>query len=233
MNSKNQNNSLKYSNKTQWLTRQKSDPYVRSRPQDNYRSRAAYKLVQMSDKHRLFRAGMRVLDLGGCPGGWAQVAAAKVGGRGRVVSVDLLEMDTIAGVEVVEGDMTDPGVLEEVQRLFMGDDSSLQESSTRRVVDIVMSDMAHPFTGSRTADVARVLNLCRLAFSVAAHPSMLKLGGTFVCKFFQGSGDADLKRDLGGLFDRVLYEKPDASRKGSAEGYIVCLGYKGGILPPE
>ncbi|KAI8920146.1 ribosomal RNA methyltransferase FtsJ domain-containing protein [Powellomyces hirtus] len=228
----------------QWISRQSRDPFVKQRAKDGYRSRAAYKLEDIQRKHGLMKKGMVVLDLGGCPGGWAQVAVKYAvrspqkrvvppdsgGAQGKVVSVDLLLTDPIPGATLIRGDMTKPSILEQIHLVISSNGPAqalCSDAHARKaVVDVVLSDMAHPFTGSRTADVAKVIELCELALSVAEQPGMLKNGGAFVCKFIQGEGDQELRALMKEKFNRVAYEKPGASRSGSAEGYLVCLGYK-------
>ncbi|KAJ3133841.1 hypothetical protein HDU90_005449 [Geranomyces variabilis] len=240
----------------QWIARQSRDPFVKQRARDGYRSRAAYKLEDMQRRFSLIKRGAVVLDLGGAPGGWAQVAAkyaikqskpapdavqspilshppaAAAAAAGRVVSIDLLPIDPISNVICIQGDMTSPAVLATLQSAIRPPHGKASASSVGSskpatpVVDVVLSDMAHPFTGSRTADVARVIALCELALEVAERPEVLKRGGAFVCKFIQGEGDQELRQLLKSKFDKVAYEKPEASRSGSAEGYLVCLGYK-------
>ncbi|KND04548.1 uncharacterized protein SPPG_00273 [Spizellomyces punctatus DAOM BR117] len=233
----------------QWHARQSRDMYVKQRAQDGYRSRAAYKLEEVQKRFGLIRKGMVVLDLGGCPGGWAQVAVKyairkDTGGtrlsstdrdqtvsirpksQGKVISIDLLPIDPIPNVQILTGDMCDPMILDKVCTLVHGSQDAPNRTD-QDAVDVVLSDMAHPFTGSRTADVARVFELCQVALRVAETPGILKRGGGFVCKFFQGEGEQELRTELKAKFDRVVYEKPNASRKASAEGYLICLGYKG------
>ncbi|KAJ3021900.1 hypothetical protein HKX48_007481 [Thoreauomyces humboldtii] len=214
----------------------------------------------MQKKYGLMKKGMVVLDLGGCPGGWAQVAVkyalrnaplasvqhpqggeapspasatsasatSRSGPVGRVISIDLLPTDPIPGATLILGDMTDPKVQQRVYTMIRPPvDGEMETKQRKDAVDVVLSDMAHPFTGSRTADVARVIDLCELALSVAERPGMLKAGGSFVCKFLQGEGDTELRQQLKSKFARVVYEKPEASRTRSAEGYLVCLGYTG------
>ncbi|TPX67402.1 hypothetical protein SpCBS45565_g03822 [Spizellomyces sp. 'palustris'] len=195
--------------------------YVKQRAQDGYRSRAAYKLEEVQKRFGLIRKGMVVLDLGGCPGGWAQVAVkyairkdSATGGthpsstlsvdgdktvstrpklQGKVISIDLLPIDPIPNVQILTGDMCDPMILDNVCTLVHGSqDVAPQDRTGKDAVDVVLSDMAHPFTGSRTADVARVLELCQVALRVAETPGILKRGGGFVCKFFQGEGEQAL-----------------------------------------
>ncbi|KAJ3160190.1 hypothetical protein HDU86_001026 [Geranomyces michiganensis] len=233
----------------QWIARQSRDPFVKQRARDGYRSRAAYKLEDMQRRFSLIKRGAVVLDLGGAPGGWAQVAAKyaikqskpsteqpqRLAMAGRVVSIDLLPIDPIPNVICLQGDMTSPAVFAALQNAIrppskasagVNGDPSGPPLPPRPVVDVVLSDMAHPFTGSRTADVARVIALCELALDVAERPEVLKRGGAFVCKFIQGEGDQELRQLLKSKFEKVAYEKPEASRSGSAEGYLVCFGYK-------
>ncbi len=190
------------------------DTFVRRSRQEGYRSRASYKLLALDDKDRLFRPGMTVLDLGAAPGGWTQVAVAKVGDRGRVVASDILPMDAIAGVDFVQGDFTEDGVMEEILAVLDG-----------APVDLVISDMAPNMSGMKAVDQPRAMLLVELAVDMVHR--ILKPGGTFVAKVFQGEGFDALIPDLRRVFQNVAVRKPDASRARSREVYVVAKGYRG------
>ena len=201
---------------TLWLERQLNDPYVTMAKREGYRSRAAYKLVEIAEKYKLFRPGQRIVDLGAAPGGWSQIAARAVKsaeGKGRVIGIDLLEVDPIEGVEFRKMDFHDadaPAVLKE----WLGGDA-----------DGVMSDMAANATGHRKTDHLRIVGLAELAIDYAR--DVLAPGGFFVAKVLQGGTEglllADLKRD----FTVVRHVKPKASRADSAELYVLATGYRG------
>ncbi|KAI9340846.1 ribosomal RNA methyltransferase FtsJ domain-containing protein, partial [Obelidium mucronatum] len=200
----------------QWIQRQTSDHFVKQAHRQSLRSRASFKLLDLLKTHPLLiTKGNKVLDLGAAPGGWTQVAVEAVSSRdngGRVIAVDLLPIDPIPGATVLKGDMTETATQEKVVELCGGK------------VDVVLSDMAHSFTGSRSADVARLLDLCRTAFSVAER--VLKPDGNFVCKFIRGEDDQDLHKLFESKFNTVVFDKPIGSRTGSAEAYLICLNYK-------
>jgi len=201
---------------TLWLERQLNDPFVAQAKREGYRSRAAYKLLEMAEKYGLFRPGQRIVDLGAAPGGWSQIAARAVKsaeGKGRVIGIDLLEVDPIEGVEFRKMDFHDadaPAVLKE----WLGGDA-----------DGVMSDMAANATGHRKTDHLRIVGLAELAIDYAR--DVLAPGGFFVAKVLQGGTEglllADLKRD----FTVVRHVKPKASRADSAELYVLATGYRG------
>jgi 23S rRNA (uridine2552-2'-O)-methyltransferase len=192
-----------------WLDRHVHDPYVKRAQQEGYRSRAAYKLLGLDEKDHLLRPGMTVVDLGAAPGGWCQVAVKKVGARGRVIGIDLLEMAPVPGVEFIHGDFADAegwGLVE----------SSLQG----RKADLVLSDLAPNFSGVATVDQARHYGLAELALEFAAR--CLKPDGAFVVKVFQGSGFEDYLRQVKSHFRLVAVRKPDASRDESRENFLVA-----------
>ena len=201
---------------TLWLERQLNDPFVAQAKRDGYRSRAAYKLIEIAEKYKLFGPGQRIVDLGAAPGGWSQVAARAVKsaeGRGRVIGIDLLEVDPIEGVEFRKMDFHDadaPAVLKE----WLGGDA-----------DGVMSDMAANATGHRKTDHLRIVGLAELAIDYAR--DVLAPGGFFVAKVLQGGTEglllANLKRD----FTQVRHVKPKASRANSAELYVLATGFRG------
>ncbi len=194
-----------------WLDRHVHDPYVKRAQQEGYRSRAAYKLLGLDEKDHLLRPGMTVVDLGAAPGGWCQVAVKKVGARGRVIGIDLLEMVPLPGVEFIRADFADAegwGLVE----------SSLQG----RKADLVLSDLAPNFSGVATVDQARHFGLAELALEFAAR--CLKPDGAFVVKVFQGSGFEDYLRRVKAYFRLVAVRKPDASRNESRENFLVARG---------
>ena len=197
-----------------WLQEHFRDSYVKQSQRDGYRSRASYKLLEIHHKDKLIRPGMHVLDLGAAPGGWSQVAAQLVGEKGRVVASDLLKMQTLKGVEFVEGDFSEDNVYQLILEKLEG-----------APVDLVISDMAPNMTGVSTVDQAQSMSLVELAVDMA--DQILKPGGSFLTKVFQGSGFDDLLRLLRSKFDKVLTRKPDASRSRSRELYLLARGFRG------
>ena len=198
-----------------WLERQLNDPYVARAKREGYRSRAAYKLAEVDDKHRFLKPGAKVVDLGAAPGGWSQVAAKRVGaaqGRGRVVAIDLLAMDAIPGVEFVQLDFLDPRAPEQLQRLLGGP------------ADVVLSDMAANATGHRQTDHLKIMALVEAAAEFARQ--VLKPGGVFVAKVLQGGTEASLLAVLKRDFSSVKHIKPAASRSDSAELYLFASGFR-------
>jgi 23S rRNA (uridine2552-2'-O)-methyltransferase len=197
-----------------WLQEHCSDQYVKQSKQDGYRSRASYKLLELHKKDNLLRPGMVVIDLGSAPGGWSQVAASLVSDAGFVLSSDILPMDTIAGVHFIQGDFTEELVLEQL----------LTELADRQV-DLVISDMAPNISGMADIDQPRVMYLVELALAMAA--SVLKPGGNFVIKVFQGEGFDTILADMRTKFIKVISRKPSSSRARSREIYLVAKGFKG------
>ncbi|KAI8916863.1 FtsJ-like methyltransferase-domain-containing protein [Entophlyctis helioformis] len=227
----------------QWFERQANDPFVKRRISSNFRSRSAFKLEEMQAKYAIMRPGHVVLDLGAAPGGWTQVALNAVrnssstnnNSNGRVISVDIMEMEPIQGADIVHGDVQDPHILQQILQLATAGSSrpasnapspSPPQLDHAPCIDVLISDMAHPFSGHKTADTARVEALCEFALQVADHPWLLKHHGNFVCKYIRGAGGDELKRLCETRFQRVIVDKPKASRKESAEAYLVCLGFK-------
>lgn len=203
-----------------WLERQLNDPYVAAARREGYRSRAAYKLAEIAARHRLFKVGMRVVDLGAAPGGWAQVAAERTRsaeGQGQVVAVDILDMEPLAGVDFVQLDFLDPEAPGEIKTM-------LRDGRA----DIVLSDMAAQGTGHARTDHLRVVGLAEAAAEFAIE--VLAPGGGFVCKVFQGGTERALLERLKRAFATVRHVKPPASRAESAELYLVATGFgsKGG-----
>lgn len=190
-----------------------NDPYVQRAKAEGWRSRAAFKLMEIDTKDKLLRPGMVVVDLGATPGGWCQVAIKKVGLTGQVVGLDLLEMDPIHGVVFFQGDFREEETLEKLLTTLDG-----------APVDLVLSDMAPNISGIALADQARGIHLAELALEFAAQ--QLKPGGNFLVKVFQGSGFDEYRRAMAEVFQSVLIRKPDASRDRSAEVYLLGKGRK-------
>ena len=200
---------------TKWLQRQLNDPFVARARAEGYRSRAAYKLIELDDKFGFLRPGGRIVDLGAAPGGWAQVAVARTGGegRGRVVGIDYLGMEPVDGADVLEMDFLDEDAPGRLNAMLGGE------------ADVVMSDMAAPTTGHRATDHLRIIALAEEALGFAEE--VLAPGGAFVAKVLQGGSEASLLDRLKRSFARVAHAKPEASRADSAEMYVVATGYKG------
>ena len=193
----------------QWLRRHVNDPYVQRSRKEGYRSRSAYKLTEIDDRDKVLKPGMTVIDLGSAPGGWSQVAAKRVGAKGRVVAIDLLQMEPIPGVEFLQGDFnTDEGL--QVVRRALGENRA----------DVVLSDMAPNMSGIAVSDQARSMELAEIAFQFAA--LHLKRQGAFMVKIFQGAGYDDYLRQLRRSFEKVVVRKPEASRDESAEQYLLA-----------
>jgi 23S rRNA (uridine2552-2'-O)-methyltransferase len=200
-------------NSQDWLKEHFDDKYVQMSKQDGYRSRASYKLIELSDRYQLMKPGMTVVDLGSAPGGWSQVAARRVGDRGRVVASDILPMDSIADVEFIQGDFTEEAVYD-----------ALLERIGDRPVDLVISDMAPNMSGNAVIDQPAAMYLVELALDMAQ--SILKPGGSFIAKVFHGEGFDDYVKTVRQHFTKVMMRKPDASRPRSRETYVVATGYK-------
>lgn len=201
---------------TLWLERQLNDPYVARAKREGYRSRAAYKLIEMDDRYHLFKPGGRIVDLGAAPGGWSQVAAAHVKakeGAGKVVAVDLLDMEPVDGVEFAVKDFNDPDAPEFIKNMLGG------------YADGVMSDMAANATGHRATDHLRIVALAELAADFAC--DVLAEGGFFIAKVLQGGTEGQLLTRLKRDFATVRHVKPAASRAGSAELYVLATGFRG------
>ncbi len=196
-----------------WLARQLNDPYVRAAKAQGFRSRAAFKLIELDEKHRLLRPGARVVDLGAAPGGWTQVAVRAVGERGKVVALDLLAMDPVPGAAVLRGDFQDAAAEAAVRAALDGP------------ADLVLSDMAPNTTGHGMTDHLRIMALAELALDFAFQ--VLAPGGAFVAKVFQGGSERALLDLMKQRFATVRHAKPPASRKDSSELYVVATGFKG------
>ncbi len=195
-----------------WLTRQLNDPYVIRARKAGYRSRAAFKLIELDDRHRIIRPGCRVLDLGAAPGGWTQVALAR--GAARVVGIDLLPIEPITGADLLQGDITDQATERLVVERLGG------------AADLVLSDMAPNTTGHSATDHIRIVALAELALAVAL--DTLAPGGAFVAKVFQGGSERQILATLKRSFATVRHVKPPASRKQSSELYVVATGFRAG-----
>lgn len=191
-----------------------NDEFVKLANKEGYRARAAYKLMELDDKEKLIRPGMTVVDLGATPGSWSQVVAQRLQGSGRMIALDLLEMQPIRGVEFIQGDFTDAEVL-----------ATLEKTLDNTPVDLVISDMAPNMSGIELVDQARAMHLGELALDFAL--DWLKPGGNFLVKLFIGSGFDDYVKAMREHFDKVATRKPKASRDRSSEVYLLGLGCKG------
>nr|WP_218822887.1 RlmE family RNA methyltransferase [Tistlia consotensis] len=202
---------------TLWLQRQINDPFVAEARARGLRSRAAFKLLQLDEKLGLLKPGQRIVDLGAAPGGWTQVAVDRVGalkaGGGRVVALDILAMEPLAGAEVLQLDFLEEAAPERLKALLGGP------------ADLVLSDMAAPTTGHPQTDHLRIIALAEAALAFALE--VLAPGGGFVCKVFQGGSEKGLLQTLKANFDKVRHVKPPASRAESAETYVVATGFRG------
>jgi 23S rRNA (uridine2552-2'-O)-methyltransferase len=201
-----------------WLKRHVNDPYVHRAKAHGYRSRAAYKLIEIADRDGFARPGDAVVDLGAAPGGWAQALAERVGRSGRVMAVDLLEIAPIPGVTVVRGDFREETMLQRLEDALGG-----------RKLDLVVSDMAPNLSGVRATDQARSVHLCELALAFAK--DHLKPRGAFLVKVFQGTGYPEFLAAMRAVFIAVASRKPGASRGDSKEMYLVGKGLKAGTGP--
>ncbi len=197
----------------QWLQRHLNDPYVAAAKSEGYRSRAAFKLLQLDEKFGLLKPGLRVIDLGAAPGGWSQVVVRKTGKKkGALVALDILPMDSIEGVKIVQLDFVDDAAPGKLKELLGGP------------ADLVLSDMAPNTTGHAGTDHIRIMALAEMAAHFAL--DILAPGGAFVCKFFQGGAERDILNLLKGRFEKTRHAKPAASRSESSETYFVAQGFK-------
>jgi 23S rRNA (uridine2552-2'-O)-methyltransferase len=194
-----------------WMHEHVTDVYVRRAKQDGYRSRSAYKLLEILGKDKLVRPGMTVVDLGAAPGGWSQILAPIVGVKGQVIALDLLEMEPLRGVVVIRGDFSEEATLK-----------LLEEQSGNRSIDLVVSDMAPNISGVGLVDSARSIHLAELAHEFAR--DRLKPGGDLLVKVFQGAGLDEFRKELSGTFASVAVRKPKASRDRSSEFYLLARG---------
>jgi 23S rRNA (uridine2552-2'-O)-methyltransferase len=196
-----------------WMSRHLSDPFVKQAQKDGYRSRSAYKLIELNEKDKLIRPGMRLLDLGSAPGGWSQVAGKLVGEKGRVLATDILPMDSLKNVDFIQGDFTDDAIVQQLMDWLGGGR-----------FDLIVSDIAPNVTGISSADQASSIHFLELALDTVR--KTLKPGATFAAKMFQGSGSDQYVKELRSHFEKVVIRKPEASRKESREVYLVAKGFK-------
>ena len=197
----------------QWLRRHVEDPYVQRSKREGYRSRSAYKLLEIDERDKLLRPGIVVVDLGSAPGSWSQVLAKRLGGKGLVVAIDLLEMTPITGVTFIRGDFVNPEGL-----------SALAAALGERKADLVLSDLSPNLTGIGFTDQARSMELTELAFDFAL--KHLKSDGVFLVKVFQGVGYQEFLKAIREAFDKVVVRKPASSRDESAELYLLARGFR-------
>jgi len=202
------------SSSTEWLRRQLNDSFVDKANQEGYRSRAVYKLTEIDDKYRFLKPGSVIVDLGSAPGSWCQVALERTKGRSKIIGIDLQEIDPIAGVEFLQGDFLDNDTLEIFESMLPSDK-----------VDVVMSDMAAASCGHHQTDHIRIMALCEAAIYFAI--DWLNEGGFFVAKVLQGGAEQDLLKLLKSNFKTVKHIKPKASRKDSAEMFVIAADFKG------
>lgn len=197
----------------QWLKDHFDDVYVKQAQKAGYRSRAVYKLLEIQEKDHILKRGMTVVDLGAAPGGWSQVASHIVGASGKVVALDILPMDSLAHVEIIQGDFTEPSVFEQLLEVLGGQE-----------VDLVMSDMAPNISGIKVVDQPRAMYLAELALDMAQN--VLRNNGDFLVKVFQGSGFDNYIKVLRSLFNKVVTRKPKASKSNSREVYLLARGFR-------
>lgn len=197
-----------------WLKEHFDDPFVKQAQKDGYRSRASYKLLEIQEKDHILKNGMTVIDLGAAPGGWSQVVSRIIGEHGRLIASDILSMDSIADVTFIQGDFTDDKVFE-----------TLLETINHQPVDLVISDMAPNMSGMRSVDQTKAMLLCELALDMAL--KVLKPGGCFLIKIFQGEGFDAYLQMVRQSFDKVQIRKPNSSRDRSREQYLLAKGFKG------
>ena len=197
-----------------WLDEHFDDHYVKEAKRLGYRSRACFKLLEIQEKDRILKPGMVVIDLGSAPGGWSQVAAEIVGSQGEVIASDILPMDALAGVHFIQGDFTEESVLNDILDVV-----------NNRSVDLVISDMAPNMSGMKDVDQPGSIYLVELAVDLAKQ--VLKPGGNFLAKIFQGEGFEEVRADLKDNFKQVISRKPSSSRPRSRETYLLARGFKG------
>jgi len=200
-----------------WLERQISDPYVARAKREGLRSRAAFKLAEIDDRHKIFKPGARVVDLGAAPGGWSEIAARRVGTKGRVIALDILDMKPLARVEFERLDFLDRSAPDRLKAMLGG--------GADAKADVVLSDMAANATGHRQTDHLRIMALAEAAAAFACE--VLAPGGAFLCKVLQGGTEAALLAELKRDFSSVKHVKPPASRTDSAELYLLAKGFRG------
>lgn len=203
-----------------WIHAHVTDPYVQRAQAEGYRSRAAFKLLEIDEKDRVLKPGMTVVDLGAVPGSWCQIAARRVAAGGKVLALDMLPMDPLAGVEFIQGDFREEAVLAELESRLGG-----------RAVDVLLSDMAPNLSGVAVSDQARMIHLAELALEFAvAH---LRTGGSMLVKLFHGPGFEQFRRPMADVFGTVSVRKPKASRDRSSEVYLLGLSKKPPSVAPD
>jgi 23S rRNA (uridine2552-2'-O)-methyltransferase len=200
-----------------WLREHFNDPFVKMAQKDGYRSRASYKLLEIQEKDRILRPGNIVIDLGAAPGGWSQVTSRVLGDKGRLIASDILEMDSIEDVTFIQGDFTEESVL-----------AQILAAVNNQPVDLVISDMAPNMSGVRMADQARAMYLCELALDLAGQ--VLRPGGDFLIKIFQGEGFDQYHKQVRQMFEKVQMRKPLSSRDRSREQYMLARGFRGAAV---
>jgi 23S rRNA (uridine2552-2'-O)-methyltransferase len=200
-------------NTKDWLRRHLTDPYVKRAQKDGYRSRSVYKLIELDEENRLIKPGMTVVDLGAAPGGWSQVTARKVGAKGRVIAIDLLDMAAIPGVTFLKADFSEKAGLDAIVAALAG-----------RPADLVLSDMAPNLTGITVTDQVRMFALAELALEFSHE--FLRPGGDFLIKVFQGAGYPEYVKAMRLMFAKAVVKKPNASRAESNEIYLLGKGKK-------
>jgi 23S rRNA (uridine2552-2'-O)-methyltransferase len=196
-----------------WLDEHVNDPYVKKAQADGYRSRASYKLLEINEKDKLITPGSTVMDLGAAPGGWSQIIAPIIGDNGTLIASDILHMESIRGATFIQGDFTEEAVYNQIL-----------EALNEKPVDVVVSDMAPNLSGVNTTDQYASIYLVELALDMARN--VLKPGGSFCAKVFQGVGYEEYVKDVRTSFNKVVVRKPAASRPRSREVYIVAKGFK-------
>ncbi len=201
-----------------WLREHFNDPFVKMAQKDGYRSRASYKLLEIQEKDRILRPGNIVIDLGAAPGGWSQVTSRVLGDKGRLIASDILEMDSIEDVTFIQGDFPEEAVL-----------AQILAAVNNQPVDLVISDMAPNMSGVRMADQARAMYLCELALDLAGQ--VLRPGGDFLIKIFQGEGFDQYHKQVRQMFEKVQMRKPLSSRDRSREQYLLARGFRGAVEP--
>lgn len=195
-----------------WLQEHFDDPYVKKAQAEGYRSRAVYKLKEVNEKEQLLKPGMTIVDLGAAPGGWTQYVSEQLLGKGSIVALDILPMDSLPDVHFIQGDFREDVVFDELINLI-----------PERSVDLLLSDMAPNMSGTSAIDIPRAMYLVELAFDFAE--KMLKPGGSLLIKIFHGAGFDELIKKARGSFDKVVIRKPSASRSRSKETYLLAKGY--------
>ncbi len=198
---------------TQWLQRQLNDPFVQKAKEDGYRTRAAYKLIEIDEKFGILKPDTKIIDLGAAPGGWCQVAVKKIK-SGKIIGIDLQEIEPIPGVILIQHDFTADDAPEILSKALSG-----------KKADLILSDMAAPACGHAQTDHIRIMGLCEIAFDFAKHN--LREGGSFAAKILQGGTEKELLDDMKKCFETVKHFKPESSRKDSAEMYVVAKGFRG------